>query len=63
MAGELDFCLSMDLSCFDMSPALLSILEDPQSLTLWLKDREICCILNYLILLHNTEVSGGRKLT
>ncbi|XP_052124092.1 ubiquitin-associated domain-containing protein 1 isoform X2 [Frankliniella occidentalis] len=43
--------------------ALLSILEDPQSLTLWLKDREICCILNYLILLHNTEVSGGRKLT
>ncbi|KAK3923694.1 Ubiquitin-associated domain-containing protein 1 [Frankliniella fusca] len=43
--------------------ALLSILEDPQSLTLWMKDREISNVLTHIILLHNTEISGGRQVT
>lgn len=42
--------------------ALFSLLEDPECLNLWLKDREIACILNHIILMHNTESSGGRRI-
>ncbi|XP_034245208.1 ubiquitin-associated domain-containing protein 1 isoform X2 [Thrips palmi] len=42
--------------------ALLSILEEPQSLSLWQRDRDVGCVLNHLSLLHNTESSGGRRV-
>lgn len=42
--------------------ALLSILEDPQCLSLWQRDRDVGCILSHLTLLHNTQSSGGRRV-